>query len=97
MKDSRLGIFGVLALGFSNAAKVAAVASLSSPVAVAALIAAHSGGRLAAVAIMPAMPYAGDPATAKAKPLAANITAVDLAVAAVFGLTHSCCCRSRAD
>lgn len=86
MKDSRLGTFGVLALGFSITAKIAAVSSLSLPVAVTALIAAHSGGRLAAVAIMPTMPYAGDPATAKAKPLATNITALGLAVAAAFGL-----------
>jgi adenosylcobinamide-GDP ribazoletransferase len=86
MKDSRLGTFGVLAIGFAISAKVAALSCLSLPVAVAALIAAHSGGRFAAVAIMPTMPYAGDAATGKAKPLATNITAFGLAVAAAFGL-----------
>lgn len=35
---------------------------------------------------MPAMPYAGDSSAAKAKPLAASITAIDLAVTAVFSL-----------
>ena len=86
MKDSRLGTFGVLALGFAIAAKIAALSVLSLPVASCALVAAHSGGRLAAIAVMPTMPYAGDPSAAKAKPLATNITPSGLAFAAVFGL-----------
>ncbi len=86
MKDSRLGTFGVLAIGFAMSVKVAALSCLSLPVAVAALVAAHSGGRFAAVALMRTMPYAGDPATGKAKPLATNITAFGLTIAAAFGL-----------
>jgi adenosylcobinamide-GDP ribazoletransferase len=86
MKDSRLGTFGVLALGIAAALKVFALASLPGLTAAAALVAAHAGGRLAAVAIMPFLPYAGNMAAAKAKPVAAKIKRSDLAIAAVFGL-----------
>jgi adenosylcobinamide-GDP ribazoletransferase len=87
MKDSRLGTFGVLALGFASATKVFALAALAPLAAAAALVAAHAGGRFVAIAVMPLMPYAGDAAKAKAKPLAANITASGLLIAAAFGLT----------
>jgi adenosylcobinamide-GDP ribazoletransferase len=86
MKDSRLGTFGVLALGFAMAIKVAALAAIPAYAVAAALIAAHAGGRFAAIAVMPMLPYAGDPTKAKAKPLATNITFSGLAVASVFGL-----------
>jgi adenosylcobinamide-GDP ribazoletransferase len=86
MKDSRLGTFGVLALGIGVALKVFALAALTPLVAAAALIAAHAGGRFAAIVVMAFLPYAGDISTAKAKPLAANITVLGLAVAACFGL-----------
>jgi adenosylcobinamide-GDP ribazoletransferase len=86
MKDSRLGTFGVLALGIAVALKVFAVAALTPGAAAAALIAAHAGGRFAVIGIMAFLPYAGDISTAKAKPLATNITGLGLAVAAFFGL-----------
>jgi adenosylcobinamide-GDP ribazoletransferase len=86
MKDSRLGTFGVLALGLGVAIKVVALAALPAAVAAAALVAAHAGGRFAAIAAMRVLPYAGDTSTAKAKPLAANINALGLAIAAAFGL-----------
>ncbi len=86
MKDSRLGTFGVLALGIGTALKVFALAALAPALAAAALIAAHAGGRFAAIGMMRFLPYAGDLSTAKAKPLATNITAFGLAVAACFGL-----------
>ena len=86
MKDSRLGTFGVLALGIAVALKVFAVAALTPGAAAAALIAAHAGGRFAAIGGMAFLPYAGDISTAKAKPLATNITVLGLAVAACFGL-----------
>ncbi len=86
MKDSRLGTFGVLALGLAIAVKVFALAALPAAVAAAALVAAHAGGRFTAIAVMPLLPYAGDASTAKAKPLATNITAAGLMIAAAFGL-----------
>jgi adenosylcobinamide-GDP ribazoletransferase len=86
MKDSRLGSYGALALGLAMAMKVFALASLPGWTGAAGLIAAHAGGRFAAIAIMPVLPYAGDPDHAKAKPLATSITLQGLAIAAVFGL-----------
>lgn len=86
MKDSRLGAFGVLALGIGTALKVFALSALAPLAAAAALVAAHAGGRFAAIGVMPLLPYAGDMAKAKAKPLATNITVSGLAVAACFGL-----------
>ena len=86
MKDSRLGTFGVLALGIGVALKVFALAALAPVTAAAALIAAHAGGRFAAISAMRFLPYAGDISTAKAKPLATSTTASGLAIAACFGL-----------
>ncbi len=86
MKDSRLGTFGVLALGIAIALKVFALAALAPAVAAAALIGANAGGRFAAISTMPFLPYVGNMSTAKAKPLATNITAFGLAIAACFGI-----------
>jgi adenosylcobinamide-GDP ribazoletransferase len=63
MKDSRLGTYGALALGFGVALRVAALGVL--PFAVPALIAAHAGARCAAGILLILMPYAGDRAQAK--------------------------------
>ena len=86
MKDSRLGTFGVLALGIGVALKVFALASVAPIAAAAALIGAHAGGRFSAISAMRFLPYSGTMSTAKAKPLATNITAFGLAIAACFGL-----------
>jgi adenosylcobinamide-GDP ribazoletransferase len=86
MKDSRHGTYGVLALGIAVAIKVLALAALPATAGLAALIAAHAGGRLAAVAVIRALPYTGDLPAAKVKPLGGAITRSDLAIAAAFGL-----------
>ncbi len=86
MKDSRLGTFGVLALGIAVALKVFALAALPAAVAAAALVAAHAAARFTAIGVMPFLPYAGDASTGKAKPLATNITVFGLAIAACFAL-----------
>src|SRR5258707_10292475 len=52
MKDSRLGTYGALALGFGVAIKVLALAALPLTIALHALIAASAGGRFAAVAVI---------------------------------------------
>jgi len=68
MKDSRLGSYGALALGLTLALRVAALAALtalSPALAALALFAAHGLGRAAAVAVMAALPYGGDPGMAK--------------------------------
>jgi adenosylcobinamide-GDP ribazoletransferase len=60
LKDPRLGTFGVLAVAASLLLRVAAVAALPPPVALAALPAAHALGRAAAVAVMAAVPPAAE-------------------------------------
>ena len=86
MKDSRLGTFGVLALGVSVALKVLALAALAPLAAAVALVGAHAGGRFAAISAMRFLPYAGDMSTAKPKPLATTITVFGLTFAASFAL-----------
>lgn len=84
MKDSRIGSYGALALGLVTALRVAALAALAgqgAALAAAALLFAHAAGRGAAVALMAALPYAGDAEQAKAKPLATAVTPGTLAVA----------------
>ncbi len=86
MKDSRIGTYGVLALGAGIGIKVSALAALPNPIGMGALVAAHSGGRFAAAAVISVLRYAGGLSAAKIKPLGHGITPVDLAVAALFGL-----------
>jgi adenosylcobinamide-GDP ribazoletransferase len=86
MKDSRLGTYGALALGFGVAIKVLALAALPLSLAAAPLIAAFAGGRFAAVAVIVLLPYAGEVSAAKVKPLRDGVTAPARAIAAAFGL-----------
>jgi adenosylcobinamide-GDP ribazoletransferase len=86
MKDSRLGTYGVLALGAGVGAKIFALAALPVVLGAAALVATHAGGRLAAVAVISMLPYAGGISAAKIKPLGYGITRTDLAIAALFGI-----------
>lgn len=65
MKDSAIGVFGVLALGLTMAGKIGALSSLSPWQAAGALFVVHGLARAACVATMAALPYAG--AAAKAK------------------------------
>jgi len=66
MKDSRLGTYGVLALGLAIALRVSALAMLSPGIGFWALIAIHASARFAPVMVLTAQDYAGDPARAKA-------------------------------
>ena len=65
MKDSRIGAYGVLALGFATALKLVSLVSLTPWMAACSLIAAHGVARAATVAVMHALPYAGDETSAK--------------------------------
>ena len=59
MRDSRIGSYGVLALGFTTAIKVSALVALGEPRMVAgALIAAHVCGRAVLPVIMRSLPLA---------------------------------------
>ena len=83
MKDSRIGTYGALALGAGIATKIFALAGMPLWIAAVGLVAAHAGGRFAAVAVISLLPYAG--LAAKIKPPAC-VTRADLAIAAAFGL-----------
>ncbi|GAB4038283.1 MAG: adenosylcobinamide-GDP ribazoletransferase [Rubrivivax sp.] len=79
MKDSRIGSYGAMALVLALVLKVVVVSALaataSAPasgigMALAALVWNHSASRAAPVVLVWRLPYAGDAAHAKAKPLA---------------------------
>jgi adenosylcobinamide-GDP ribazoletransferase len=86
MKDSRTGTYGVLALLAAFSIKLLALAQLPPPLAMASLVCMHAGGRAAAVAVIAALPYAGDPMLAKVKPLAQGVKPAHLILALAFGL-----------
>jgi adenosylcobinamide-GDP ribazoletransferase len=84
MKDSRIGVFALLAVGFCVAVRVLALASLPTATGAWALISAHGGGRLAAVVVMASQPYAGNPAVAKLTPGAGRVRWAELAFAGLI-------------
>jgi adenosylcobinamide-GDP ribazoletransferase len=96
MKDSRVGSYGVLGLVFTLGAKAAATLALCRhDLRQAALIVvfAHIVSRAMPVILLRVLPYAGDIAHAKAKPLARQVGTASLAaalsiaaVAAVLGI-----------
>ena len=74
MKDSRIGSYGAVGLLLVLGLKAAALASLPVPAIYAALILGHAASRAAAVSVIRWLPYAGDVAHAKAKPLAQRVS-----------------------
>jgi adenosylcobinamide-GDP ribazoletransferase len=84
MKDSRLGSYGALGLGLVLALKAAALWGLTQRgigATAAAWLLAHAVSRAGAVALLHALPYAGDVEHAKAKPMAQQVGRGSLAVA----------------
>ena len=78
MKDSRIGTYGAAGLVLMLGLKAAALVSLTAlplSLAVPALLLAHTVSRTGAVLLIRFLPYAGDLAHAKAKPLARRISA----------------------
>lgn len=65
MKDSRIGAYGALALGFDIALRVAALAMLPPWIGAAALIAGHASARVAPAFVMTKLSYAGELAAMK--------------------------------
>jgi len=84
MKDSRLGTYGVLALGLALSLKVAAMSQIAPAVIWPALLAAHAGGRGLSVLAMRLSPYAGDRASTKVKPVADGVGPVEVVIAVIF-------------
>jgi adenosylcobinamide-GDP ribazoletransferase len=86
MQDSRIGTYGTLMLGLCVALRVAALAVLPASAAAAALIAAHAGGRFAALNVMTTLPYVGDIAASKVGHATDRLRASEYACALVFTL-----------
>lgn len=81
MKDSRIGTYGALALGLVLAIKAAALASLPAGLGAWALVAAHAGGRGAAVLAMRLLPHVAEARSAKWKPAASGLSLTEVLIA----------------
>ena len=84
MQDSRLGTYGAAALFLVLLAKFQLLMSLNNYFVPYALVAGHALSRLSAVYVMATLNYTKP--EGKAKPLATQVSALDLTVATVFGL-----------
>ena len=84
MKDSRIGAYGAIGIATMLGLKAATLATLPLATAVPALVLGHSASRAAATALMGLLPYAGDAAHAKAKPLAQQAGKAELVGAALW-------------
>ena len=81
MKDSRIGSYGALTLLIVLGLKAATLTAMPPLLAIPALLLAHTASRAAAVCLIRWLPYAGDIALAKAKPLARRVSRAGVAVA----------------
>jgi len=86
MKDSRIGNYGALALLFAFALKFSALQAMQPRAAVAALLVLHPLSRFAAVSLIRWMRYVREDESARAKPLAQQMSNPEWLVAAVCGL-----------
>jgi adenosylcobinamide-GDP ribazoletransferase len=86
MKDSRIGAYGAIGLVLMLGLKALALASLPLGWAVAALCVGHSLSRAVAVSLICGLPYAGDAAHAKARPLAQQVSVRSCIVACAWPL-----------
>jgi adenosylcobinamide-GDP ribazoletransferase len=86
MKDSRVGTYGVLALGLVTALRVAALANAPPWRGAVALLAAHGAGRAAAVVVMASLPYVGVAASAKAAASLQTVAAGAVIIAVFLAL-----------
>lgn len=95
MKDSRIGSYGAVALVLALVLKVGVVSALAASasaqatgvglvLALAALVWNHAASRAAPVVLVWRLPYAGDAAHAKAKPLAMQTDGRSVATATVW-------------
>ena len=82
MKDSRIGSYGALGLVLMLGLKAALLNAQGDVTRTAcAMLLAHAVSRTAPVVLLALLPYAGDADHAKAKPMAQQVQAVDVAVA----------------
>lgn len=90
MKDSRIGAYGAMGLVVMLGLKASVLASLPPGPAWIALVWAHTVSRAAAVSLIHFLPYAGDVAHAKAKPLAYQVARGSWGVACGWVLALGC-------
>jgi adenosylcobinamide-GDP ribazoletransferase len=86
MKDSRIGSYGTVGVAMLLLAKWNALMEMDPGFLLAALVAGHAVSRFASTALIFALDYVRDDASAKSKPLATGMGGGALAVAALFGL-----------
>lgn len=84
MKDSRIGVFGMLALSLVLATKVTAITMLTPSAALIVLVAGHGLSRLSSVIVIASSRYLRFEGTGK--PTAEGIGAIGLTVALLTGL-----------
>ena len=84
MKESRIGTYGALGLGFVLSTKVAALATLPVGLGAWTLVAAHAGGRGASVLAMRALAYVRDVDGGKWKPAPSDLGFWEVLAAATF-------------
>ncbi|MET0311422.1 MAG: adenosylcobinamide-GDP ribazoletransferase, partial [Burkholderiaceae bacterium] len=96
MKDSRVGAFGAMAVAAALLCKVSLLAVLGSAglaAACAAILGAHVASRALPLVLIRALPYIGDAAASRARPLADSISlgalAAGMAWAAAAGVALS--------
>ena len=84
MKDSRIGAYGAIGIVTMLGLKATTLATLPLVIAMPALVLGHTASRAAATFVMAWLPYAGDFAHAKTKPLAQQVGAVEVAGAVLW-------------
>lgn len=89
MKDSRIGSYGATGLVLMLLAKAAAlveIAAHGAPAAVTAMVAAHALSRLASTSLIHTLSYVREDETSKSKPLAKQLTHMELWIAGTGGV-----------
>lgn len=86
MKDSRIGTYGALALGFNVALRVVALAALTPWQGAAALIAVHAAARAAPAWVMTRLGYSGDVSAMKVAYAESRPRADELQLGLIFVL-----------
>lgn len=89
MRDSRVGAYGAIGVSLLLILKCAALSGMTTSAAVAALLFAHPLSRLAALALVWRLDYARE--EGKAKPLAQQLSAVELGIAALTVVLVALC------
>jgi adenosylcobinamide-GDP ribazoletransferase len=94
MKDSRTGVYGLLAAGGALTLKAALLAGLTPHRGALVLVLTHGAARAFAAVTMAALPYAGDPEAAKLKAANEPVRPAEAAVAVFLGLLPFVCWSS---